>query len=106
MPFFSSLILALWACFFCDKSTGYLEVSSTYEIRRDDAYTVGDETVIASRAGKIDTVVSLPVGTASLALKRSGASYPLCNVTIKKNRIVTVTLSMSNTNAIACKVVD
>ncbi len=105
MPFFLCFILALWGCFFCDTDIGYLEVSSTYEIRRDDAYTAGD-TGIASRAGKIDAMISMPVGTAPLALKRGGATFPLCTVTIKKNRVVSVTLSMSNTNAIACKVVD
>ena len=77
----------------CDRDYGYLELKTQYRIRDGDVYMSGNFPLKPNAAGQIDTVVRLPVGTAGLVVQRGETVFPLCPVTIRKDRVVSVTLS-------------
>jgi hypothetical protein len=90
----------------CDwkEETGFVEIrrSGVLNLGGDDQL-VFNSTEIANLAQKDHMIIQEPVGAASIQIKRGDKSQKLCDLEVKKNRVVTVTLTSVNT-IIRCSV--
>jgi len=88
----------------CEDDRGYVEVKTNYVIRPGDVYWVGELQVAPAPSGQIDAVIGAPVGSLDIYIRRGAAKITVCDVTVAKNRIVTVTIDRGATGGI-CNVV-
>lgn len=81
----------------CDWSaeTGFVEVKKNFP-----ALAAGDSLLVNSTTLELGSrsslVVQQPTGTASLQLKHGETSRKLCEFSVRKNRVVTLTVAAAN----------
>jgi len=81
----------------CDwhEGTGFVEVKKSFT-----ALAVGDTLILNSSPLDLGTrssiVVQHPTGSASIQVKHGETSRKLCEFAVRKNRVVTVTLVLTN----------
>jgi hypothetical protein len=88
----------------CEADHGYVEVKTSYAIRSGDTYWVGDQQLRPDPGGQIDAVYGAEVGRLEIYIRRGYAKIAICDVTIAKNRIVTVTIDRGPSGGV-CNVV-
>jgi hypothetical protein len=90
------VLLGLGGCDWGDE-TGFVEIrkSGVLNLAADDLLLL-NTTQIANLAQKDHLIIQQPVGAASLQLKRGERSLKLCDIEVKKNRVVTVTVTSVN----------
>lgn len=84
--------------------TGFVAVRTTFPLPASDAYVLGAATLALSREGVgAEATYAEPVGPTKLQLRRSGQTFDLCDLTVRPNRITTVTVVAAG-NTIRCRV--
>ncbi len=80
----------------CDwNETGFVEIKRGVNVSGDDVLLL-NSTEIANLAQKDRLIIQERVGKTSLQLKRGENKQRLCDLEIKKNRVVTVTVTYVN----------
>jgi hypothetical protein len=80
----------------CDwNETGFVEIKRGVNLPSDDVLIL-NSTEIANLAQKDHLIIQERVGRTSLQLKRGENNQKLCDLEIKKNRVVTVTVTYVN----------
>ena len=77
------------------SDSGFVEIKRKAPLQRDDVLLV-NKTSVADLAAKESAIVKLPAGTTTLTLKRGERQEKLCEFSVNKNRVTTVTLTYSN----------
>jgi hypothetical protein len=90
----SCILAGVSGCGWQDE-TGFVEIKKAVSFTGADLLML-NSTEIANLAQKDHLIIQQPVGAASLQLKRGENSQKLCDFVIKKNRVVTVTLTYVN----------
>jgi hypothetical protein len=88
------IIAGISGCYWKDQ-TGFVEIRKSGSLAGADVLLL-NSTEIAGLAQKDRLIVQEPIGAATLQLKRGENSQKLCDFEIKKNRVVTVTVSYVN----------
>jgi hypothetical protein len=91
------LVLAMGGCEWKEE-TGFVEIrkAGALSLGPDDVLML-NSTEIANLAQKDHLIIQERVGATSLQLKRGEKSQKLCDLEVKKNRVVTVTVTFVNT---------
>jgi hypothetical protein len=76
----------------CEAEHGYVEVKTSYVIRPGDVYWIGEQQLKPDAAGQIDEVYGAEVGRLEIYIRRGYVKIAICDVTVAKDRIVTVTI--------------
>jgi hypothetical protein len=93
--FLAAVILAgIGGCEWKDE-TGFVEIRKAGNLAGADVLLL-NSTEIAGLAQKDRLIIQEPVGAATLQLKRGENNQKLCDFEIKKNRVITVTVSYVN----------
>ena len=95
------LVAGLGGCEWKDE-TGFVEFKRGVGLNPADVLLL-NSTEIAGLARKDHLIIQERTGAATLQLKRAENNQKLCDFEIKKNRVVTVTVSYSNAS-IRCTV--
>ena len=88
------VLIGLSGCDWKDQ-TGFVEIRKGVSFTADD-HLILNSTEIANIAQKDHVIIQEHVGTASLQLRRGEKSQKLCDVEIRKDRVVTVTITYLN----------
>ncbi len=98
------VISTVLSCTGCKDQSGigHLEVKTTFAIRDGDVYTYDEKTLIANSDSHLDTVVTVPVGDVGIFLRRDNKKYRICATTVKKDRIVSVTIDRAENGVPFC----
>ena len=72
---------------------GHIEIKSDFRVRGTDAFLYNNTLISADQTGGLNYVATEPVGTGDIVLLRNGQKFRLCSVSVKRDRIVTVSLS-------------
>lgn len=93
----AGILLGMGGCEWKDD-TGFVEIrkGASVSLSGDDTLVL-NSTDIPSLGQKDHLIIQEPVGATTLQLKRGEKSLKLCDVVIRKNRVVTVILSSVNT---------
>ena len=94
---FAALVLACasLALAGCGPESGFVEIKRKAPLQRDDVLIV-NKTAVVNLASKDSAVVKQPTGNTILTLKRGERQEKLCEFSVNKNRVTTVTLTVSN----------
>jgi hypothetical protein len=88
-----ALVTCTVALFGCEGGdTGFVQIDRSIALNRDDVLIL-NSVQIPNIAQKATVVYKQPVGKASVFLKRGDSTQKLCEVQVRKNRIVIVTLT-------------
>ena len=98
------LAVVLAGCAPSGGDAGYAEIALAFLRTAGDVYRL-NAVPLDELKGKASAIVREPVGTGRLELERYGRLYLLCNFTVRKNRIVTVTV-LSASGGFQCDVKD
>jgi hypothetical protein len=79
----------------CVPESGFVEIKRKVPLQRDDVLIVNKTTVV-NLAQRDSAVVKQPTGNTTLTLKRGERQEKLCEFSVNKNRVTTVTLTVSN----------
>jgi hypothetical protein len=96
-------LAALLAACESGEDAGYAEIKINYVHPASDIFRLGSVTLDELQRSN-SAIVRQPVGSAKLELARRDVVYPLCSFDVKKNRIVTVTISPGSGGTLQCKV--
>ena len=88
----AALALGLVGCTPGAGEAGYAEIALNFVRAAGDIYRL-NAAPLEELGGRGTAIIREPVGTARLELERYGRLYLLCNFAIRKNRIVTVSVS-------------
>jgi hypothetical protein len=88
------VLFGLSGCDWKDQ-TGFVEIRKGVSFTADD-HLILNSKEIANIAQKDHAIIQEHVGTASLELKRGEKSQKLCDIEIRKDRVVTVTITYVN----------
>lgn len=86
------------------SNTGFVAVRTTFALSPSDAYMLGTVTLDPLNKGApAEATFSEPVGSTKLRLRRSGATFDLCDLAVRRNRITTVTV-VAVDNTMRCRI--
>lgn len=84
--------------------TGFVAVRTTFSLSTNDAYMLGTVTLDPlNKGGPAEATFSEPVGSTKLRLRRAGATFDLCDLAVRRNRITTVTV-VAVDNTMRCRI--
>lgn len=78
-----------------EQDTGFVEIKRKIALQRDDVLLI-NKTAVTDLATKDSAIVKQPTGSTTLMLKRGERQEKLCEFTVGKNRVTTVTLNQAN----------
>jgi hypothetical protein len=88
------LALAVAGCKL-DPDSGFVEIKRKITLQRGDVLLV-NKTAVMDFAARESAVIKQPAGNTTLALKRGERIEKLCEFSVGKNRLTTVTLVYTN----------
>ena len=83
---------------------GFVAVRTTFALPASDAYLLGGATLSPLNKGApAEATFAEPVGSTKLRLRRAGATFDLCEVAVRRNRITSVTV-VAVDNTMRCRI--